>query len=128
MYSHTVYPGTPAIMFRKSDGVLAATGSSVDMNADRVILKRVVLTGWPVRIYRRSVVVKWLFVYPSDAEMFVESRVTTKMGLTGTITSALGTHGLVKAEFSDAISSADTVCLHLYKRVFPKEAPDDGTT
>lgn len=98
-----------------------ATGSTADMNADRVILKRVVLTGYPVRIYRRTVVVKWLFVFPSDAEAFVTSRVTTKMGLSGTVTSALGTHGLVKCEFDDAISSADTVCLHMYKRVFPKD-------
>jgi hypothetical protein len=31
------------------DGALVATGSTVDMNADRVILKRVVLTGYPIR-------------------------------------------------------------------------------
>jgi hypothetical protein len=31
------------------DGQLLAAGATLDMNADRVILKRVVLTGYPVR-------------------------------------------------------------------------------
>jgi hypothetical protein len=44
----------------------------------------------------------------------------TKFGLEGHITQSVGLHGLFKVHFGRAIMGHDTVCLHLYKRVFPK--------
>jgi len=115
-----VYPGTPAIVFRVSDGRLVATGYSETMDADRIVLKRMTLTGYPYRIHKRMVVVRWMFFFASDADALRRAKLITKFGLDGEILGPLGTHGLVRCSFSEHVTHKDTVCLHLYKRVFPK--------
>ena len=51
--------GTPALVFREKDARLVASGFSETMDADRILLKRVTLTGYPYRIHKRMVVVRW---------------------------------------------------------------------
>lgn len=53
-------------------------------------------------------------VYVQPAELF------TKLGAVGHIREPVGTHGLMKVRFNKVIKQSDTVCLALYKRVFPK--------
>lgn len=60
---------------------------------------------------------------------FQPAGLSTKHGLQGNIIQSVGDHGVMKCLFNAPIKQHDTVCLPLYKRVFPKFAPgeqDDG--
>ena len=118
--SHTVYPNAPVLAFRPVDGRLVATGSVEDMDSDRIILKRAVLTGDPFRIHKSTVVVRWMFFFASDVKLLSGARLWTKYGLTGDVLEPLGTHGLMKCVLSGPTTHKDSICLSLYKRVFPK--------
>lgn len=101
-------------------GDLVASGPLQSVNPDRIVLKRVVLTGTPVKVKKRKAVVRAMFHAPDDIRWFQPVELTTKHGLTGHIKESLGTHGDFKAVFNKPIKQHDTVCLHLYKRVYPK--------
>lgn len=44
--------------------VLVASGSLHSVNPDRIILKRLILTGFPIRVRKKSGVVKHMFHNP----------------------------------------------------------------
>mmetsp|Transcript_15065 Transcript_15065/g.25107 ORF Transcript_15065/g.25107 Transcript_15065/m.25107 type:complete len:780 (-) Transcript_15065:312-2651(-) len=99
---------------------LVATGSLHSVEPDRIMLKKVVLTGFPIRVRKKFAVVKHLFYDPQDVRWFKPAELATKWGLRGHIKEPVGTHGLLKAQFSGPIKQNDTVMLVLYKRVYPK--------
>lgn len=106
-------PARPAL-------ALVGSGTLGSADVDRVVLKRVVCTGYPVRVHKRTAVVKHMFYTPADVAWFKPCGLYTKHGLEGHIVGSVGTHGLFRVHFGRAIMGHDTVCLPLYKRVFPK--------
>ena len=100
--------------------VLVATGAVVGADPDRLVLKRSILTGYPKRVKLRSATVKFMFFNPEDVEYWKPVELYTKHGRAGTIVEPLGTHGLMKCRFDRPITQQDTVCMPLYKRVYPR--------
>ncbi len=120
-YAQLTYSNSPTILFTRINGDLnlVGTGISLDSNAKKIILKKIILTGYPVKIKKKKAIVRYMFFNPTDVNYFKPIQLTTKNGLRGNITESVGTHGYMKCIFNDFIKSNDTVCLNLYKRVFP---------
>ena len=128
VYGPTTFQPSPVLVFKEVPGtegvgkrtVLVATGTLLGVDPDRIVLKKIVLTGYPIRVRKRKAVVKHMFHQPGDVKWFKPAELVTKYGLTGHIKEPVGTHGLMKVIFNKAVKQNDTVCLNLYKRVYPK--------
>lgn len=119
VYGPVTFQPASLLLF-KSDGQLVASGTLKNVNPNRVVLKRVILTGTPVKVKKRNAVVRYMFHSAEDIRWFKPVELSTKHGLSGHIKESLGTHGDFKAVFNKPIKQHDNVCLHLYKRVYPK--------
>lgn len=122
-YAPIQFPPAPVLCYRplpngKLD--LIATGSLLSCNPDRIVLKRAVLSGHPLKVLKRSAVVRFMFFNRDDIAYFKPCKLRTKLGRIGHIKEPLGTHGHMKCIFDGQLKSHDTVLLNLYKRVFPK--------
>jgi pre-rRNA-processing protein TSR1 len=102
--------------------VLIATGTSLPPSSQRVIAKRIILTGHPYKIHKKLVTIRYMFFNREDVEWFKALQLWTKRGRSGFVKEALGTHGYFKATFDGKINPQDSVGVSLYKRVFPKPA------
>ncbi|XP_061072091.1 pre-rRNA-processing protein TSR1 homolog [Conger conger] len=122
VYAPITFPTAGVLLFKqRPEGAqdLVATGCLLGCNPQRVILKRVVLSGHPFKINRRSAVVRYMFFNREDILWFKPVELRTKWGKRGHIKEALGTHGHMKCVFENQLGSQDTVLMNLYKRVFP---------
>ena len=121
------YPPLPLLAFKKLPAgglVLAATGALKDCNPDRVVLKKIVLSGYPVKAHKGKAVVRWMFHTPEDVRWFRPVELWTKQGRRGRIREPVGTHGTMKCIFDGPIGQQDGVCMSLYKRAYPKWPKD----
>eukprot|EP00742_Colponemidia_sp_Colp-10_P009093 GILJ01009892.1.p1 GENE.GILJ01009892.1~~GILJ01009892.1.p1 ORF type:complete len:364 (+),score=51.91 GILJ01009892.1:80-1093(+) len=128
IYGPITFPTAPLLMFRptfEAPGImkLAATGSLLSVDPDRIVVKKIVLTGYPFRVHRKKAVVRYMFWNPKDIMYFKPIELTTKHGLRGHIREPLGTHGYMKCQFNAPVKHHDTICMNLFKRVFPKWNP-----
>ncbi|KAJ3215373.1 hypothetical protein HDU67_000529 [Dinochytrium kinnereticum] len=126
-YGPVVMDNEPVLMFkltpeRKIDEAvgLLATGKMQPPAPTRIVAKRILLTGHPFKINKRSAVIRFMFFNPIDVNYFRPIQLHTKLGRVGHIKESLGTHGYMKCIFDEQLKAQDTVCLSLYKRVFPK--------
>lgn len=83
------YPPLPLLAFKQDESsqqyTLVGTGALKSCNPDRVVLKRIVLSGYPVKVTKKKAVVRWMFHNPDDVRWFRPLDLWTKHGLRGRI-------------------------------------------
>ncbi|NXD81637.1 TSR1 protein, partial [Halcyon senegalensis] len=112
VYAPITFPPASVLLFKqRSNGMhdLIATGSLLSVDPDRIVIKRLVLSGHPFKIFTKTAVVRYMFFSRGAAR---SSWLSSAL--------CLGTHGHMKCHFDGQLKSQDTVLLNLYKRVFPK--------
>jgi pre-rRNA-processing protein TSR1 len=101
-------------------GKLIAHGQLHSVNPDRILLKKILLSGIPFRVIRNKARAKQMFYSPEDVRWFKPVDLWTKHGLSGRIVEPLGTHGNMKCVFDGNVGQQDSIMMSLYKRVFPQ--------
>ncbi|PPQ98215.1 hypothetical protein CVT26_003467 [Gymnopilus dilepis] len=123
-YGPVTYGKQPCVLLRETTDVqaphLVAMGTFLNPDTTRIIAKRIILTGHPFKVHKKTATIRYMFFNPDDVLYFKPIQLHTKYGRTGHIRESLGTHGYFKAYFDGPINQMDTVCMSLYKRVFPK--------
>ncbi|PCH36063.1 ribosome biogenesis protein tsr1 [Wolfiporia cocos MD-104 SS10] len=123
-YGPVVFGKQPCLFLRETEDPqspeLVAMGSFLNPDTTRIIAKRIILTGHPFKVHKKTGTVRYMFFNQDDVKYFKPIQLHTKYGRTGHIKESLGTHGYFKAHFDGPISQVDTICMSLYKRVYPK--------
>ncbi|KAI0318883.1 ribosome biogenesis protein tsr1 [Amylostereum chailletii] len=124
IYGPVVFGNLPCVLLKETENEqepqLIGMGSFMPPDPTRIVAKRIVLSGHPFKVHKKTATVRYMFFNSDDILYFKPIQLYTKYGRTGHIRESLGTHGYFKAHFDGPISQMDTVCMTLYKRVFPK--------
>mmetsp|Transcript_31592 Transcript_31592/g.46303 ORF Transcript_31592/g.46303 Transcript_31592/m.46303 type:complete len:923 (-) Transcript_31592:762-3530(-) len=70
-FGPVTYAPCPVLVFREAGPErnarqLVAVGSVLGADAERIVVKRIILTGFPVRVHKRHATVKYMFYNPDD--------------------------------------------------------------
>ncbi|KAG5030509.1 hypothetical protein JHK85_014491 [Glycine max] len=122
IYAPISFPPLPTIILKR-DGenaapAVAAVGSLKTVDADRIILKRVILTGYPQRVSKRKASVRHMFYNPEDVKWFKPVELYTKRGLRGRIKEPVGTHGTMKCLLNGVLEQRDTIDFLVWRMQF----------
>jgi len=120
IYAPISFPPQPVLYFK--DNKFLGSGTVLNVDPDRIITKKIILTANILKVHKNQVVAKDMFFNPDDVKYFKPIELWTKYGRKGHIKESLGTHGLMKCVFDGHLKSQDTVCMSLYKRIYPKWA------
>ncbi|KAF9584479.1 hypothetical protein BGW38_006329, partial [Lunasporangiospora selenospora] len=124
VYAPIQFGSVPIVLTKDTenpnDPILVATGTLMDADPRRIVAKRIILTGHPFKVHKRTATIRYMFFNPDDIWYYKSVELRTKMGRTGHMKESLGTHGYFKAQWDQQISMQDTVMMCLYKRVYPK--------
>ncbi|EZG65035.1 putative AARP2CN (NUC121) domain protein [Gregarina niphandrodes] len=104
---------------RPTPGLALGYGNYISADTNRLIVKRILLTGYPQKISGKKATISRMFLTRNDVDYFAPITLFTKRGRQGKIKEALGTHGDMKCVFSAPVEHGETVCLPLYKRQLP---------
>jgi len=117
---------SPILLVNPENGGLVGSGSLLSVDPDRIILKKIILTGNVLKSPKNKAIVRDMFFSPDDVRWFRPVELWTKYGRTGNIIEPLGIHGRMRCTFDGHVNNQDTVCMSLYKRVYPKwvKVPD----
>lgn len=101
---------------------IAATGSIVEMDKNTQIMKKLKLTGVPMKIYKKTAFIKDMFNSPLEVAKFEGAKIKTVSGIRGQIKKAVSKpEGCFRATFEDKILLSDIVfCRTWYKVDVPK--------
>ncbi|XRB07882.1 pre-rRNA-processing TSR1-like protein [Pycnococcus provasolii] len=120
--------GTGASASRPRRLLAISSGAVRGADPDTLLLKRTVLTGWPLRVHKKTATVRFMFHNAEDVRYFMPAELWSKGGghRRGKIFEPLGTHGGMKVKFDGVIRQSDAVCVSLYKRQYPKDLEWSG--
>ena len=65
----------------ESVDIVAATGTVMPPNPLKVILKRIILTGYPLKCHKKKCVARYMFFEPKDIKYFKPVEIYTRNGL-----------------------------------------------
>lgn len=118
-YLPITFGAAPAVLLRvpsaapkaSSDAIvdssvyLVGTGALLSADPTRITAKRIILTGHPFKVHKKTATIRYMFFNQLDIEYFKPVQLRTKGGRTGYIKESLGTHGYFKV----SARSQDTV-------------------
>lgn len=101
---------------------IAATGSIVELDKTTQVVKKLKLTGVPMKIYRKTAFIKDMFNSALEVAKFEGARIKTVSGIRGQIKKAIAKpEGCFRATFEDKIMLSDIVfCRTWYKVDVPR--------
>ncbi|CAH8384164.1 unnamed protein product [Eruca vesicaria subsp. sativa] len=124
VYGPISFPSLPLVVLKISEGsdapAVAALGSLKSIEPNKIILKKIILTGYPQRVSKMKASVRYMFHNPEDVRWFKPVEVWSKCGRRGRVKEPVGTHGAMKCIFNGVVQQHDVVCMNLYKRGYPK--------